>query len=152
MESIYDDKIIQLEKDILGLQESRNELNKSKKAYELNVAELNLTLKGGWLKQDIYNSVSRTKFEIMRKTSELDEKLRRNNLDIQKKSIEKDELQKKKKALFEEQIKYDPVLNGLSELREKYLAFAADKRMISSMRQMAAEFVTELEMVIKSQK
>lgn len=140
-----DKKLEFIEGEIIQIQEKRQPLVDRKQEIETELAVLNNRVRvNGNLSDDEFRGICELQNNLMQEKRKIDSSLLAIKSEMTRKNRERDLLYNK--------IKYSPkevIEEKLIELRDKYTQFAADKTRVSSMRAMAAEFVSEINMLLK---
>lgn len=142
------------------LQEEQEELKAQKRKIEVQKTKIkNLVRTSGYMERDKYRACCDSQAKYAQQIQVIEQRLGQNKMEIRKlndqlhgaphqKRLEPTQPQESPKA-SNPAIKKE-CLEAMVALRSKYQEFAADHTRVSSMRKMAAEFVLELNPVIKA--
>tara|TARA_R110000823_G_C15696381_1_gene475955 strand:- start:267 stop:689 length:423 start_codon:yes stop_codon:yes gene_type:complete len=137
-------EINEIEKEILIIQKEMNELTETRESAQVNLTSLKSRLNQGKLPTHHYKQVMDAKIEFKNQINSILSKYR-----ILK--LKKDQLNYKLNELKLNQSPNDviSVKQDLQDLKDKYFEFYRDKSRIASMRNMAKQFVIDIDKVIK---
>jgi chromosome segregation ATPase len=133
---------LEMEREIERLKKKKGDLSTAKTDIQTSLAEINSKFVGR-LDNWTYEKLQKERAQLCRMQNEVERQIRPINDEIRSLSIEKDQCGEK--SYYGSK----PTVESIVQIRDEYMAFAADKTRVGSMRQMAAEFVTKLNPVIR---
>jgi predicted nucleic acid-binding Zn-ribbon protein len=132
----------EMEMEIEMLRKKKGDLTSAKADIQTSLAEVNAKFVGR-LDNRVYEKLQKERAQLCRMQNEIERQIKPVNAEIRVLSIEKDQFEDKS------HLSSKPIVEAIVQIRDEYTAFAADKTRVGSMRQMAAEFVTKLNPVIR---
>lgn len=140
------DKKMKIEDELRELENKRTPLVDRKKEIELELSEINNKIRvGGYLDQNEYAKICERQDFVKREKYKIEQQILGIKRMIREKNGEKDKITLQGKKIGNSEIK-----SSLIELRDKYMAFAADTTRVSSMRAMSSKFVEEIQAILKT--
>lgn len=138
-----------LEEAIVKLNSQKEIFVMQKKDYELELSTLNSRVRSReeHLEQNEYQSICRRQNDIKKGINEMQKILSEYKGKIQEKQVLKEKLRN------ELNLSIDVVPNIIEQvilLKDKYRAFSSDQTRVSSMRVMASQICSDLELIIKN--
>jgi len=153
--------IADLERSIGEFNEKRKELTTQKVSLESNLSELKSHRNPKRIDRNLENSIE----EVKKRLGELNNLILDINEKKRKKSILKQDIEKGLKTgkvlpsmpaeayqIHRNEDSCNKLRLDILTLKDKYLDFAGDHTRVSSMRQMSADFVKELEGILKNKR
>lgn len=131
----------EMEEEIARLKDKKRGLTQAKTDIQAQISELN-TVNGSHLNPKDFRRIRQERAEYCRMMTDIDRQIAPLNEEIRRLSLEKGQKS-------EDAVKSKTTIEALCAIREEYQLFAADKTRVGSMRQMAAEFVTKLNPIIR---
>jgi hypothetical protein len=141
-EQVYN-KMQRIEHELQNINDLKVPLVNEKRVIEADLVEMNVVLKNTVFSDPEYNKINSRRGQLVKKKTEIELKISELKQRSVKLHTEKESAKIDLKNKPNELIK-----TSLQELRDKYLAFAADTTRVSSMRAMASRFVEEIQSVI----
>lgn len=139
-----DKNVFDLERSINNLDEEKRRLTDLKRKLETDLGSLKNQLRVNKnLPQKEYKSLCRKQEVLNSSVAKTQEEINCISIDIRKKITLKDEIKRELKMIDDSHI-----VIKLTELKNYYINFAADRSRISSMRAMSAEFAEKLGLII----
>jgi predicted RNase H-like nuclease (RuvC/YqgF family) len=143
---ITDSTLIELEGNIAELSEEKAKLTFRRKELDLEIAPLNNKFKKNvFLSDNEYDLVLSKQLKIKREMLQVDKSISEINSQLRKKNLLKEQLKHELKTTDKLDVK-----TKLINFRNEYMAFAADRSRISSMRAMASEIAEKIESILKT--
>ncbi|GAB3013579.1 hypothetical protein GCM10027051_16050 [Niabella terrae] len=138
-----EEKKLRLKQDIQDLEEERQPYVTEKRELELRMTMLNEKLKVT-LPEAEFDAIKSERADIVKQKYNVEEKIRRIGSMMKEKNLEIE-----KADVYSRRTSKTGIGDALTELRNKYNAFASDATRVSSTRVMASKFVEELNELIQ---